>query len=349
MKRNRWFTVAVFAAFLLFALVPLLRSTSDVTTSGVNGKVVLYCAHDATYADSIIQRFRDETGVDVEVRYDEEANKSLGLTNLIKAEANEPRCDVFWNNQTLGTIRLQNAGLLQPYISPNAARFPDKFKDGMGHWTGFAARLRVYLLNTDLVVPTDTAADDILSGKSLQRVAIAKPQFGTTLSHYSVIAAELGMEGLQQWHRDLRERGVREVRGNSMTKDLVAEGICDLGFTDTDDAFQAIDAGSPVKMFPVVLQSGSTICLPNSVAMVKGSANPAAAKKLIDYLLSEEIELSLADSAARQIPLGTVDESRLSDEVKQLRDWATESADLTAAAEINQRVLDWLLSEQTGQ
>ena len=46
-----------------------------------------------------------------------------------------------------------------------------------------------------------------------------------------------------------------------------------------------------------------TLFIPNTVAMIKGCPNPDGAKKLIDFLLSPEIETKLAQSASRQIPL----------------------------------------------
>ncbi|MEZ6127425.1 MAG: substrate-binding domain-containing protein [Planctomycetaceae bacterium] len=317
--------------------------------SHTTNTLVLYCAHDAAYADPIIRQFEQQTGITVDVRYDEEANKSLGLTNLLLAEKQQPRCDVFWNNQTLGTIRLQTAGVLQPYHSPSADRIPANFKDEDGHWTGFAARLRVYLVNTDLMEATEDEVQSRLAADSLNRVAIAVPMFGTTLSHYSVLMAAWGENRLKTWHADLHARGIREVRGNSMSKDLVAEGVCDLGYTDTDDAFVAIDAGKPVAMLPVRLDNGQTICLPNSVALIKGCRHPGRATAFIDYVLSAEVELSLANSAARQIPLGIIDESRLSPQVMELRTWAADGVSLTEAALVNQNVLDWLSAEHAAQ
>lgn len=332
---------------LLMVIVGLFWSLSD-SGSG-RETLVLYCAHDAAYAEQIIAKFEAATGIDVDARFDEEANKSLGLTNLLVGEKDNPRCDVFWNNQTLGTIRLANAGVLQPYKSVNAARIPKQFKDPDHHWTGFAARLRVYLVNTERIDASEDAIARALEAESLARVTIAKPQFGTTLSHYSAIAAQDGLEELKRWHTDQRIRGIREVRGNSMTKDLVAEGICDVGYTDTDDAFVALDANMPVKMFPVRLENGQTICMPNSVAMIRNCPHPDAAKKLIDFLLSEETELLLAKSRARQIPLGAVDESQLPEEVIQLKKWATDGCDVMPAAKMNQQILDWLNAEHTGQ
>lgn len=332
---------------VLFASLWLL--THDSANVDSKSQLVVYCAHDAAYAEQVIKQFEQQTGLAVEVRFDEEANKSLGLTNLLIAEQHQPRCDVFWNNQTLGTIRLKHAEILQPYHSSNADRIPDQYKDSEGYWTGFAGRLRVYLVNTDHLSATEDAVNEVLQQGSLSRVAIAQPLFGTTLSHYSVLMAAWGEDRLKAWHAEIRERGIREARGNSMTKDLVAEGICDIGFTDTDDAFVAIDAGKPVAMLPVRLETGQTICMPNSVAIIRNCSHLNNAQKFVDFLLSAEVEILLANSGARQIPLGTVEQNQLPPELLELQAWAAEGVSLTSAADVNQRVLDWLTSEYTGQ
>jgi len=341
----------VIVSGVLVLLVLALTAVPPSSNELDNGKpqLVVYCAHDATHAESVIRRFEAQTGISVDVRFDEEANKSLGLTNLLIAEKKKPRCDVFWNNQTLGTIRLMAEDVLQPYVSTNAARIPDNFRNADGYWTGFAARLRVYIVNTNNMPATQKDVAAVLQNGSLRRVAIAQPLFGTTLSHYSVLMDQWGMKRLKQWQSSIHERGIREVRGNSMTKDLVAEGICDIGFTDTDDAFAAIDDNKPVDIVPVRLENGRTICLPNSAALIKNCPHPVAAKKFIDFLLSAESELLMANSSSRQIPLGEVDELQLSPELRQLQKWAADGVLLEGAARVNQPVLDWLTTEYTGR
>ena len=312
-------------------------------------RLVIYCAHDATYAQPVLDEFTRQTGIEIDVRFDEESNKSLGLTNLLIAEKDQPRCDVFWNNQTLGTIRLQNEDVLQPYISSNSKRIPETFRDPEGYWTGFAARLRVYIVNTDVVEPVESTVAARLAATSLSKVAIAKPIFGTTLSHYSVLAAELGMDGLKQWHHDLHERGIREVRGNSMSKDLVVSAVCDVGFTDTDDAFSAIHQGAPVAMVPIRTPNGSTICMPNSVAIIRNCQHPKLAEQFVDFVLSAEVEIQLANGGAKQIPLGPVSKDALPAEIHKLKKWASEGAELQAASRLNEEVLNWLRAEMMGQ
>jgi iron(III) transport system substrate-binding protein len=306
--------------------------------------LVVYCAHDSVYAEGILQEFSRRTGISLATKFDTEATKSLGLVELLKRESSQPRCDVFWNNELLGTLDLQDGGLLLPYRGPGFGRIPAQFRDPQGCWVGFAARLRVYIINTDKLKPDDGALQEALAG-DLSRAAIAKPLYGTTLTHYSILWDLWGEETLKGWHRQCRERGLREVMGNAQVKNLVAEGVCDLGFTDSDDFFQAKDEGKPVASLPVRLPNGSTICIPNTVCIMKGTHRLKESQELVDYLLSEECELALANSSSRQIPLGPVPEGRLSAEVKTLREWSKASIPLSFLGPARAACLAWLKEE----
>src|SRR5262245_46015925 len=81
-------------------------------------KLVVYCAHDELYAAEVLREFERQTGISVAVRYDTEATKSLGFVNQLILERDRPRCDVFWNNELLGTLDLAEKQVLQPYKGP---------------------------------------------------------------------------------------------------------------------------------------------------------------------------------------------------------------------------------------
>lgn len=324
--------LAALAAALTFAT----RRNSDA--------LVVYCAHDAQFSREILDRFERETGIDVVVRFDTEASKSLGLVNRIIREKNSPRCDVFWNNQLLGTLDLQDRGLLLPYKGAGYDRIPARFRDPDGRWCGFAARMRVYIVNTDSMSAKVDEVAERMKGE-LSRMAVARPLYGTTRTHYTVLWSEMGADELKSLHDGMRDRGVREVAGNAAVKNIVAAGDCDFGWTDTDDFFVAKDDGAPVEMLPVRIGSalnGPTVVIPNTVAIIRGAKRETAAKRLVDFLLSAEIELALAKSTARQIPLGEVDESRLSDDVRGLKQWAADGYDLRDLGSARTECLDWL-------
>lgn len=309
--------------------------------------LVVYCAHDAVFAEGILRDFEKRTGIKVATRFDTEATKSLGLVELLIREKDHPRCDVFWNNELLGTMDLAERGVLAPYRGQGWERMPAAHKDPEARWTGFAARFRVHIVNTTKLSVDDprvtALAQPGVSG-DLSRVAMAKPLYGTTLTHYVVWWQTWGPDKLQTWHTRTRELGLRELNGNGAVKDAVAQGACDHGFTDTDDFFDAKDAGLPVAMRPVRLESGQTICIPNTVALINGARHGAAAQKLIDYLTSAETELALARSKSRQVPLGAVPEDQLPEEVRTMRPWVSESVPLPPLSKSRAECLAWLKS-----
>jgi iron(III) transport system substrate-binding protein len=314
-----------------------------IVVSPKKKKLIVYCAHDAVYSEKVLRHFSNDTGIRVETRFDTEATKSLGLVELISKEAKHPRCDVFWNNELLGMLDLQAKGLLEPYQGPGFQRIPAPFKDPAGEWCGFAARMRVFILNNATVPAKMEAVDEILAAEDLSRVAIARPMFGTTLTHYSLLWSMLGAEGLQAWHADTRARGMVEAPGNGPVKNLVSKGICDVGYTDTDDYFMAQEEGAQVAMLPVrVGEEQKTICIPNTVAIIRGCKKRDEAEQLVDYLLSKQTELLLARSPARQIPLGPTGGEVLPPAVTELMEFAKDSADLGDLLQARNEVLAWL-------
>jgi len=308
-----------------------------------NEAIIVYCAHDAIFSEEILNAFEQKTGIKVEPRFDTEATKSLGLTNLIIREKEHPRCDVFWNNQTLGTAALKEQGLLEAYQGDGYQRIPEKFKDPDGYWTGFAARLRVYISNTEQLSASKESIEQKLAGP-LNEVAIAKPLYGTTLTHYTVLCDAWGLEGLKQWHQSLQERGILETSGNASVKNLVASGACVLGFTDTDDYFVAVDEKQPVAALPITVNE-QVILIPNSVAIIKGTKKRKQAELLIDYLLSAEVELKLAKSQSRQIPLGDVNWEQVPEEVSKFRISIEKAYPLANLVKQREITLAWLKSE----
>jgi iron(III) transport system substrate-binding protein len=101
--------------------------------------------------------------------------------------------------------------------------------------------------------------------------------------------------------------------------------------------------GYKVDMLPIRID-GKTLCIPNTVALLKSSDRPDESRQLLEYLLSEEVELQLAKTA-RQIPLGVVKQEKITEEVRPLVEWANESWNVADAADVAGDCLEWLKSE----
>lgn len=269
--------------------------------------VVVYSALDEEFAKPILDDYAKKTGVDVRARYDIESTKTVGLTNLLIAEAEHPRCDLFWNNEILNTLRLKEKGLLAPFRPKHSGELPDAFRAKDETWYGFAARARILIVNTKLV-PGDqkpSGIRDLLDPKWKGKVAIAKPLAGTTATHAACLFAAWGDERASAFFRDLKANGVQVVSGNKQVATAVGSGQAAFGLTDTDDAMVEISAGSPVAIiYPDREPDGiGTLFIPNVLARIKGAPHPEAAQALADHLLSPEVEAALAAGPSAQIPL----------------------------------------------
>jgi iron(III) transport system substrate-binding protein len=270
--------------------------------------VVLYCALDQVFSEQLVREFEAETGLTVRAEFDIEAQKTVGLVRRIREEAARPRCDVFWNNEIAHTVSLAEAGLLASYASPSAEGIPPAFRDPQDRWTGFAARARVFIVNTDLADPAAIASfDDLLDPRWAGKVCMARPLTGTTLTHVTALYTIWGEERTREWlqRATAEDSPLSFVQSNGQVMRLVSEGQMAWGLTDTDDFNVALQKGAPVAaVFPDQGEGQpGTLVIPNTVAILADAPHPEAARRLVDFILSREVEARLAASDSAQIPV----------------------------------------------
>lgn len=269
-------------------------------------EVVVYTALDQEFSQPIFESFTRQTGIEVKAKYDTESTKTVNLVSAIIAERDRPRCDLFWNNEALHTLRLEELGMLRPFASTHQADYPPGAASADNLWHGFAARARVLIVNTDLVAEArrPKSIRDILDPQWYDRVGIAKPLYGTTATHAACLFAAWGDGDAKDFFEGVK-RNARIMSGNRQVARAVAAGQLMFGLTDTDDAMLEIEAGRNVTI--IYPDQGDdqpgTLFIPNTLALVQGSANTAAGEKLVDFLLSPEVEGRLVMGPSAQIPL----------------------------------------------
>ena len=283
--------------------------------SAESDRVVLYVSADDHIARQVIDRFQNETGIRVDLVGDTEQQKTTGLALRLLAERDNPQADVFWSSEVFHTIKLAEEGVLEKYVSPATAGWPASFR-GPGHrWYGFAARARVIVYAPDRVpqgLPPATWME-LTDRRFRGRIVIADPRFGTTGGHLGAMKAywsHLVAPGYYEaFLMGLADNEVRVLpSGNAGVVQAVASGEADLGLTDTDDVWAAQARGLSVELvYPrhsVEATAGTgTLLVPNTVGRVRGGPNPQAAGRLIDFLLSHEVERMLAESVSHNIPV----------------------------------------------
>ncbi|TVQ62119.1 MAG: extracellular solute-binding protein [Phycisphaerales bacterium] len=316
----------VLASVLVFAAAAL--SGCD---AGDRDEVVLYSSVDTEYLREVADAFRERHGVELIVVGDTEATKTTGLMERVLAERTSPRADVWWSSEPFATIRLAEEGLLAPFEPTLGEDFAGegwpahlvgRNDAGEPIWYGSSLRSRVIVYSTTRVNEADvpTTLHALTDPRWRGRVGIARPQFGTTRGHVGALLESWGEEAFERWLTAMQANGVRVYQGNATVVRAIADGEIDLALTDTDDVFAGQRNGWPVEMAPEPdeaalsaareagffgesMGAGLPMVFPNTGGLIVGGPNPEAARVLMDFLLSAEVEQLLAETASRNRPV----------------------------------------------
>lgn len=173
---------------------------------------------------------------------------------------------MFWNNEILNTIRLQQQGLLETYDSPSAKPYPEWAKARDHTWHAFAGQWCVLIVNTKLLGEKERPKSllDLAAPRFKGQAVMAKPQFGTTATQAACLFEVLAQQKAKDFFKRLKDNGVHLAPGNKQVAEWVGQGKTPtgqpaaVGTTDTDDAIDEVKAGRDVAIvFPYVGGEGA--------------------------------------------------------------------------------------------
>jgi ABC-type Fe3+ transport system substrate-binding protein len=189
--------------------------------------------------------------------------------------------------------------LFAPYESPAAKDVRPTFRDPHHRWAGNGLRARVLVLpggklSVSWRIPS--GLDDLLHPSLKNKIVMGRPALGTIGGHVAAIYATRGHAGGDAFFKGLRDNGVTLVGGNGPVPQQIAAGNFHVGLTDNDDV-AATNATGGVRVQAVLPDQAEsrpgTLAIPTTVALgVRAKDNPAA-KRLVDHLLSVEVEQTL--------------------------------------------------------
>jgi iron(III) transport system substrate-binding protein len=265
----------------------------DRQPAGQSKEIILYTSVDEPIARPIIDAFTAQTGIRVALVTDTEASKSVGLAERLRAEKNRPRANVWWGNEPFHTILLAEEGLFAQYESSSAADVPGMYKDPQHRWAGNGLRARILMYKFPGAIAASQARLEYLADAP---AAMARPTAGTTGGHVASLYAVWGDERADEFFRSLANSGIKLLGGNGPVARAVANGEFSVGLTDNDDYGNLRDHPGTIRMALPNQDDIGTLMIPTTVALVAGPPESAEAKRLVDYLLSHEVERKLIDA-----------------------------------------------------
>jgi len=267
--------------------------------SAMAADLVIYSARNERLNNIVIPAFEQETGISVEM-----ITGSTGEVNQrIKAEVESGNVtvDIHW---AAGEAMLSaNRDMFEPYVSTENDAMMEAFRnDGTSPFNGAFAEPNVLIVNTEKLegagITVESYAD--LLNPALKDHIIAADPANSSSAFISLLGMLYGMGNgdpmsAEAW--DFIDGFLTNLNGktassSSQVYNGVASGEYWVGLSYEDPCVELESVGEhPVK---VVYAKEGVVFSPQSVQIVKNAPHMDAAKKFVDYVLSEKVQTAVA-------------------------------------------------------
>ena len=210
------------------------------------------------------------------------------VTAKLEAElaAGGSPCDVLVTSDPFLYERFKQEGRLLRYASPNGLRTPSGLFDLDGHYA--ALRLSTMVLVHRAGTPAPESFEALTSPAFKDEVALGDPlTSGTAFTWAVLLDAKYGAGFFQR----LRNNGARVAGGNAAVLQKIEGGEAKVGVLLLENALAAKAKGSPVE---IVWPKDGAVIIPGYVGILSTARNPAAAKAVVDALLSPKLQAIIA-------------------------------------------------------
>ena len=264
----------------------------------------LYCTVQEEWCREMVTAFEKETGNKVNM-----TRKSSGeLYAQIKAEASNPKGDMWWGGTGDPHLQAAEEGLTEEYTSPMNAQLQDwaikQWNQSKKRTVGVYAGALGYGFNTQLIakkgIPEPKCWSDLLNAKLKDDVQVADPNSSGT--SYTMLATmvqlmgeDKGFDYLKQLHKNINQytkSGAAPAKATSLGETAV-------GIVFQHDMVTMVVDGGPVKVVAPCEGTGYEI---GSMSIIKGAKNLDLAKKWYDWALTPAAQELGAKAKAYQVP-----------------------------------------------
>lgn len=269
--------------------------------------ITVYCSILEEQCREGVAIFERASGVKVAM-----VRKSTGeVYAQLKAEAANPKADVWWGGPAEPHLQAGEEGLLDGYQSPAVSGLHDwaqrLSKQSQGRSAGIYLGALGVGYNTDVLkkkgIPEPKCWADLLDAKLKDEVQMADPNSSGTAyvmlaTIVQLMGEDKGFDYLRMLHKNISQytkSGIAPVKA-------VALGESAIAIAFLHDMVTQRLSGAPVK---IVAPCEGTGYETGAVSLVKGSKAPEAARKFFDFALSKEAQDINARLKIHSIPSST--------------------------------------------
>ena len=289
---------------LFFSLAALLALLNPLRASA-QGELVVYCNVQEEWCRPMVAAFEKATGIKVLM-----TRKSAGeFYAQIKAEAANPRGDIWWGGTGDPHMQAAEEGLTEVYKSPKLAELQDwavrQAESAKYRTVGIYAGALGYSFNTDQLkkkgLPEPKCWADLIKPAFKDEIQVANPNSsGTSYAMLATMVQIMGEDKAFDYLKALHKNVNQYTKSGAAPARAVATGESMVGITFQHDALIQVLGGAPVKIVSPCEGTGYEI---GSMSLIKGAKNMDNAKKWYDWALSVDGQaVGAANKVSYQVP-----------------------------------------------
>jgi len=278
------------ATALALCIALLLPTLALSACGGGDPDLVVYSGRSEPLLKPFLDEFAAREGLDVEVRFGETA----GLVGTLLEEGENTQADVFVGQDAAALERLATEELLQPY--DGFERMPARYRSADLEWTGLSGRARV------LIVPAGgehpDSIFDLTDPEWRGRIAAPAPTNVSFRDWVSAIRLERGDDFARSYLEGLKANDMEILATHGEVQAAVGEGEFDIGLVNHYYVELGKRLGSPVEAIYTDQAPGGFGVVFNvaSAGITRSADDPENARKLMDYLLSDDVQERFAEA-----------------------------------------------------
>jgi iron(III) transport system substrate-binding protein len=281
------------------AILGAVCLTVCAACSGEGDRLTVYSGRGESLVAPVLERFSADTGIGIDVRYGDSADLAL----LIDEEGDNTPADVFYSQTPGATGYLAGRDRLGRLPEDILQQVDEPFRGVDGRWVGITARQRVLVYNSEVLSEDDLPASvlDINDEPYAGRVAIA-PSNGSFQDFVTALRQTEGDDTAREWLEGLADAGAPIYANNNAIVEAVGRGEVDMGLVNHYYNYRFLEEDPSLPSRNHVFGNNDIgALLIDSTAAVTAEDDPDA-RRLIEYLLSEEAQRFFADET-KEYPL----------------------------------------------
>ena len=269
--------------------------------TGEGSTLTVYSGREEEIVAPLFDRFEEETGIDVEVRYGDSAE----LAATIAEEGDNTPAEVFFGQDpgSLGSVADRFAELPDDILE----RVDERFRGGE-RWVGTSGRTRVIVYNTD-VLSEDEVPDSVFELTDARwdgKIGIA-PTNASFQAFVTAMRLAVGDDRTRDWLEGVMENDPKFYEKNTPIVEATAAGEIELGLVNhyylyLVQAEQGEDTPIANKYLPG--DDPGALVTVAGVGVLEEADDRDAAERFVEFLLSDESQRFYTEEAAEaEIPL----------------------------------------------